>query len=296
MSSITKHGSKYRAQLCVKGIRDSKLLSTKREAELWAAMRTLELQEQVSGKAGKRKTLRDALNRFADEVSPTHKGHRWECIRLHALAQDKRLHPEKLIGSITTAQLNEWKTARLKEVSSATVLREIGLLSSVLTYARRDWGWLDVNPLSDVRRPKAAEHRQRLITWVETKRMLRQLDYSPSKRPQSFKQVTAYAFLFALRTGMRQGEILGIEWVNVRNTWVNLPDTKNGTARDVPLSRKAMRLLDRLRLYEKPFQIAPATLDATFRRARKDAGLTCSPHPFQGRIPPSVEGLRVCAV
>ncbi len=54
---------------------------------------------------------------------------------------------------------------------------------------------------------------------------------------------------------------------------VTLPVTKNGEARDVPLSPGAVRLLDRLRGLERPFPASAAVISTLFRRARDSAGL-----------------------
>ena len=42
-------------------------------------------------------------------------------------------------------------------------------------------------------------------------------------------------------------ELLGIEWQHVHLTrrLIHLPETKNGTSRDVPLSPKAIEILER---------------------------------------------------
>lgn len=58
-------------------------------------------------------------------------------------------------------------------------------------------------------------------------------------------QELAYAFLIALETAMRQGEILGLvaARVHLSARYVELDKTKNGDARKVPLSSRAVTLL-----------------------------------------------------
>ena len=90
MASIQRTGRGYRAQVYVGGWRDSKLFRLKREAEAWAFQREKELR---AGKAGGDKTLGDkilgdALKRYADEISPTHRGEQWETIRRAAFLAD----------------------------------------------------------------------------------------------------------------------------------------------------------------------------------------------------------------
>ncbi|EDW4369316.1 tyrosine-type recombinase/integrase, partial [Salmonella enterica subsp. diarizonae] len=59
----------------------------------------------------------------------------------------------------------------------------------------------------------------------------------------------------ALETGMRQGEILSLRWehIDLQYGVAHLPVTKNGSTRDVPLSRRARNLL-----HELPVQISGA--------------------------------------
>ena len=105
--------------------------------------------------------------------------------------------------------------------------------------------------------------------------ILRKLDHRPGRRPDSMKAITASVFLVALHTGMRAGEIVGLRWDRVHETWLRLPETKNGTARDVPIPMKARRIFRLARGLdtERPFPIQPRTLDTLFRRARDLSGL-----------------------
>lgn len=257
-------------------LRDSGTFRTKREADEWAVRRRAELKAQKNGNEGHKKTLRDAMRRYAEEVAPTHRGERWEQIRLAAFEGHDTLPITLPVGQITPQHLARWRQWRETKVGPASVRREMSLLGSVFTAARRDWHWIDASPLQDVRRPAAPPHSERTITKAEIKVMLRELGYRWGRRPASVKQVVAYTLLLALRTGMRAGELTGMSWENVHDSWVRLPLTKNGSARDVPLSIKARRLMACLDGYddERPLPITVQVLDATFRRARTNAGLS----------------------
>lgn len=105
--------------------------------------------------------------------------------------------------------------------------------------------------------------------------MLRTLGWEPRRRPTGMQALTGAAMLLALRTGMRAGELTGMQWEHVHGSWVRLPMTKNGSARDVPLSPKAQRLIEHLRGLdaERVLPLTTASLDALFRKARVRAGL-----------------------
>lgn len=56
-------------------------------------------------------------------------------------------------------------------------------------------------------------------------------------------------FLFAIETGMRLGEICNLDWSNIylRDYYLTIPISKNGDARDIPLSSRAIELLKRIK-------------------------------------------------
>jgi len=270
MSSIKPYGAGYRVQLYVKGQRDSRTFDTKKAAQLWSAQRTIDLQTIASGQEGALRTVQDAFDKFAGEVSPTHKGERWEVVRLAKLGRD---FPRLTIDKLTSTHIQQWRDRRLKEVGPASVLREMKLLNSVFEQARREWRWLAENPCTEVRKPSAPAHRNRVITRQEARLILRALDYP---RRDSARHSVAHAFLLAMRTGMRAGELAAMTWPDVRDGFVRLPKTKNGTARDVPLSAKAGRILGKMRGYhqESVFGVSAGSIDVHFRAARARAGLS----------------------
>jgi integrase len=260
----------YRVLVCVKDHRDSKTFPTKREAQTWAARRETELRLISNGQVNKLKTAADAMLRYSEEVSPTHKGERWEVVRLTKMARE---FPHVFLDKLMDDHVIEWRDKRLTEVGPASVLREMKLLSSVFEQCRRDWKWIEVNPCKDVRKPSAPAHRSRLINRQEIKTMLRELGYPRRDLP---RHAVAHAFLLALRTGMRQGELAAIRWEDVKAKELRLHDTKNGSVRDVPLPAKAVRIIGRMRGYDQysMFAIGSASIDTHFRNAKTRAGLT----------------------
>jgi integrase len=52
--------------------------------------------------------------------------------------------------------------------------------------------------------------------------------------PKTASARVGAAYLFAIETAMRAGEICSLEWIHVNEQHVHLPLTKNGYARDVP--------------------------------------------------------------
>ena len=272
MASIQQVASGWRVQISIKGQRDSQVFASKRDAQIWAARRETELRLVADGRADQVHTVHDLLRRYAREVSVGKRGERWEKIRLDAL--ERMLLNKKLID-FTPADLTAWRDRRLGEVSRGTVLREMSLLQGALEVARRDWGWLKINPLKDISKPVAPQHRNRTITWREIRAVARQLGWRPAK-VSSLSQSCALALFLSLRTGMRAGEICGARWEDIDGNILKLAMTKNGDRREVPLSAKALRLIGIARTIGTPTVVGvkKQTLDALFRRARTDAGLS----------------------
>lgn len=248
------------------------MFDTKREAVTWAAVRETELRDNRP--EGDKHTLRDALRRYAEEVSPGKRGERWEVVRLSAF--ERYLLPiTSPMSSVTSTDIALFRDSRATKVGPSSVSRELTLLSSVFEAARREWGWATFNPCHDVRKPRQPEHRNRTIHVREIRAMLRAMHYKRST-PTTKTQALAQCFLLALRTGMRAGELCALTWDDVHDDHVHLPITKNGTARDVPLSSRAVRIVKMMKGYsdEKVFGLHVRTLDTLFRRYRDQAGLS----------------------
>lgn len=273
MASILPHRGGYRVQVYVDGQRLSKVCATKREAAQWA----LEREAELGGKKLPDKTLRDALRRYADELDDEKGGARWERIRLTAFEREGIAG--RRLAALGPEDFTAWRDARLKmkayrretTVSSGTVAREMNLLRSVLEAARRDWRWIRANPMKDVRWPQTPKGRARRIAPDEREALEKALGVHDSLRADTATQRVGLAFLFALETAMRSGEILGLTWPNIHlaDQYVHIPKTKNGDARDVPLSKRAVEILRALPLGFGPaFQLDDAARDALWRKAR----------------------------
>lgn len=279
MPSITKTSTGYRAQVYVKGARDSKVFRTRREASAWGSARENELRAQANTEPADLHTLADAMRKYGEEVSPSKRGRRWEEVRIRALVADPSFPSNSALSTVTPEDLGRWRAHRLTQVTPGTVLRELGLLSAILEEARREWRWIAVNPVRDVRKPKAPDHREVLITRQQIRRMLRVMGYSPQLPIRTVAQATAVCFLVALRTGMRAGELCALAWEDIFEGYCKVRATRTGAGktgkRDVPLPPKAERLIESMRDYDPVlvFGLKSQSVDALFRKYRQRAGL-----------------------
>jgi len=268
MASFEKRSDgKWRAMVARKGVRKTKIFTSKQAAKDWAAR-----QEYLILNAEPEKstiTFSEVMRRYANEISPRKRGERWEVIRLKRLRRDDIAGIA--IGALTATDLAKWRDERLKEVSPGTVNREMTLLSGVLSVARKEWGLIDANPISDVRKPSRPPARDRIATKDE----LEALSISAGHDLTKATARAFHAFLFSVETAMRAGEVVGLEWscVDLVSRVAHLPMTKNGTARDVPLSSRAVELLEELPRTDPVFDLTSASLERLWRKLRDRAGV-----------------------
>ena len=288
MANYSKVKTGWRAQVAVLGVRESKTYSTKAEAIAWATARETEIRAGKATGIQAGKTVGDAFDRYEKEVSAKKRGHRFEALRLAAIGEwkpkdppfrDMRLRDIRLTDA-TSEVLGKWRDYRLNtdNVSGSTVNRELNLLSNVFTVAAKEWKWIATSPTTDVRRPKESEPRDRLYTDDEIERICLALgfDLGDEQEAETVSQRVAVAFLFAIETAMRAGEICGLLPRDVVGRVATLLETKNGTKRKVPLSSRAVELLELLPVPKENatvFGITTKSLDTLFRKAKTRAAI-----------------------
>lgn len=184
--------------------------------------------------------LRDALAQYQARVAILKKGYAQERYRIERM--QKAPLADKLVRSITSVDIASYRDDRLqainpktgKPLAASTVRLELALLSHLFELGQIEWGICDGNPVSKIRKPKLPPGRDRRMTPREERRIMRYCHVHPNPELGAI-------IVLALETAMRQGEILKLDWqhINLKARIARLPDTKNGTARDVPLSLKA---------------------------------------------------------
>lgn len=267
MATPKKFGDKYRIQIDVRGTRKSAVRDTKRECNDWAARETAALIAVTRGEFPKR-TMAEAVAEYLAKVSTKKEGTQFETYRLTAFMRDFPEIACKQLSQVTTADMAGWRDRRLEQVSPSTVLRELNIISNLFTVARKEWGWCGASPTSNLKAPRPGPARERLPTRSEVRRILRRLGYRTDERPTTKSAEVGFAFLLALHTGMRAGELLQLCPDTVQGNVAVVEHKmqyKTGKPRRVPLSEHAVRLLATF----KGFTVSAASLDALFRKATR---------------------------
>lgn len=271
MGSIRKRGSRWNAEVRLKGFYDSDTFGSFAEAKAWVTRTEADVDRIRQGRAPD-KTVADLLARYSAEVSVAKRGARWERLRLDLLARDRALSGVAL-ADLDSRVIADWRNRRLKQVAAGSVRREMTLLSHCFTVAVNEWRWLSSNPVSTVARPKAPPPRDRRITDAEIELVLHACGYDRDRPPQTILARCGAAFMFALETAMRAGEITNLRRADVRGAVAKVVKSKNGFPRDVPLSTEAQRILAQLPPSPALFDLQPRQLDANFRKAVKRTGI-----------------------
>jgi integrase len=128
---------------------------------------------------------------------------------------------QRSTGTEDKAQAQEYhgKTEKLKVAGKPTVNRYLALVRAILVRSRDEWEWIDKVP--KVKLFKKGPDRERSMTTDQAEGLLREL-------PAHQRDVV----LFALATGLRQSNVLGLEWSHVNlkaaHAWVGASQSKNG--------------------------------------------------------------------
>jgi len=145
---------------------------------------------------------------------------------------------ERPVKDVSGKLIAHFERRRVGQVSAFTVRNELTVLRHMLRLAKR-WGYLDQVP--DIQLPKKPDDRQRYLEQDELARLL--TASAKSKNPYLHAIVT-----LAVNTGMRKGEVLGLEWerINLSTSGITLYRTKSGKPRGVPINQAVYDALVRL--------------------------------------------------
>ena len=246
----------------------TKSFSSKTIAQKWARQVETKIDEGIYVDRAEldTTTLGNLIDRYMLEITPTKKSYKAERWRLILLKQHMGNMP---LSSIRNKHIAEYRDKRLSDGrANATVIKDINSLCHIYNVAIKDWGIpLTSNPAQLIRKPSAARGRDRRLKSGELERLLDALSLT-----WEIKSIV----LLAIETAMRRTEILSLLWSNIylEEKHLILPDTKNGEVRGVPLSSKAISILQSLsRSGDNVFTIKPDSVTRAFKRACNRANL-----------------------
>ena len=156
-----------------------------------------------------------------------------------------------------------------KKLAPATINKEVMCLRTMYNKAIQ-WGRLKENPTKTVQMFKVNNQLVRFLTQPEVESLLAVC------RPYMRDIVT-----FAINTGLRRGEILGLQWedVDLERNIIHVRNTKNGEDRKLPINSTVQALLQSLkkpsgRVFLTPGGRAVEDVDKGFKAALQKAKIT----------------------
>lgn len=248
----------------------SRTFRTQVDAEAWARKQESEIERGVwrDASAAESTTLVECLDRYISEwvprkSDPARERSHVNAVRLLPLARHSMA---RIRSSDIAAARDAWAS---DGHAPATIVRRLAVLSRVFNLARREWGMESLaNPVESVSKPRVANARNRRVTQEEIEALC-----------AATGSVELGVFIrLAVETAMRRGELCNLRWehVDLRACTAYLPHTKNGAARTVPLSTRAISALRALprRIDGRVFGLKPDSVSQAFDRACQRAGLS----------------------
>lgn len=278
MATIRKKGNfQYHVQIRKKGFPTvTKTFETKTEAEDWVAVKESEMVRglYVDSSEAERTTLGDLIDRFTKEFAPLHyreredkkESWRFQCAHL------KRELGKYSLAGVDQKIVKKYRDDRKKIVSGSTVRKELYMLSKLFGYAEKEEeiALPRGNPVLKIRMPADGKPRDRRLTadeWIKL-----------ASECRASRNIYLWSAVeFAIESSTRQGELLFVKWKNVdlvKGT-AFLEKTKNGPARTVPLSPRAIAILKGLprSISGDVIPVQRMTLYHVFKAAVKRAGI-----------------------
>lgn len=246
---ISKNGQvSYRARIELKGYKKlSATFSSKTKAKLWKQQTETAMREGRYFKTieARKHTLGNLIDRYIRDVLPS-KPKSFDKQK-NQLGWWKNQLGHKLLSDVISPLIIEYRdilssqtTYRKTKRSPATTVRYMAALSHAFTIAIQ-WGWVEENPMRKVSKPKEPRGRVRYLLPEERQKLLETCKQSPS--PYLYPIV-----VLALSTGMRQMEILTLNWkdIDLEKGTIILLETKNNERRCVPLTGYALTIVTEL--------------------------------------------------
>jgi len=141
-----------------------------------------------------------------------------------------------LLVEITPKVVTEFKLKRRADgVKPATINHELVVLKRMFNLACGEWEWLDQSRVGSVSLEVGVAKRDRWITAQEEDQIL-------ACCPDWLKEVV----VFALNTGMREGEIVDLSWkggVDLFRRTITVLRSKNDEKRTIPMNAKVCEML-----------------------------------------------------
>lgn len=244
---IRRHGAGWEVRIQHAGRRVSRTVATRSDAQYLEARLRQRVHDSRAGRTPSY-SLEEALARWLRDEYPRLKSkttHRSIVKMLLPFITGKSLHDVPAVAE-------EVKRVGLaNDLGPAPINRRLALLKRIAKLAYRRWKWLEHDLGAQIELLPGEVRRTEWVTPAEGKRLM------AAAAPQIRE-----AIRWALLTGLRRGEMLGLTPEHFRGRVIYLKDTKSGKPRSIPVADE----LDPMRF---PFGLHPTYLSKGFQDARR---------------------------
>jgi len=269
MASITRRNGSYRVRIYRKNHNPiCKSFSKESDAIQWLKVTQAQLelglyQEPVQRDKAPMTRFSDAAIHYMKTHSIHKKIVRSETCRLQILIKRWGDMPIEKVDKLAVLTLRDdlLKMGR----SGETINHYFNTISKLFQMLEGDWDIVIANPIRGIKRmPKPLGRTKRVSSKMEEHLLASCLELS--------MPLLSSIIQFAIQTGMRRGELMGLKWtdIDLPNRRAYLHTSKNGEPRQVPLTKRAIAVLQGLNKGDED-QVFPMTLNVLrnqYERAR----------------------------
>lgn len=246
----------------------------------WTWHQLVSLRDEMQGKADRNEPLEDEVSPTFGEWAEDWLGRArqrvksFQTVEIHVRRHLLPFFGQSTLPMIVVADVNRWIARQLEINRPGTVKRQFNTLRAILNDAVRA-GTIETNPCSNADPIRGLVARQRFLSAEELLLLLVEAANVAEWLPDFI--------LWAIHSGMRRAEILGLRWEDVRKlddgrVLASIETTKADQPRMIPCTRTMCEVLERQRGRmqegsEKVFPIALMTLRRKWEAARRSAGL-----------------------
>ncbi len=283
---VSKDGTiRWRVQVRLKGHPiQSTTFDKKSDAKKWADKIETEIREgrHFPTSHAKRHTVADVIDRYKREVlvhrpNATVEGQLewWKSELGHKVLADMTV--DVIASARATLLTKTFGKIQKKTVSRTTANRYVAALSGAFTLAVREWRWIEMNPIRNLKKLDEPSGRVRFLTDHELESLL-------TACTRSGNEYLYPIVILALSVGARKANIVGMTWkqVDLERGLLFFERTKTGHAHRVPLRGLALELVKKLHedrdnecpyVFPNPSGKKPIDIRSAWERARRLAKL-----------------------
>jgi integrase len=279
MATIRRHRLKWQAQVRLKGIKPiAKSFVKKSDAVSWARVveSRVTLGTYADPRVAENTLVKDLIDRYLEQPN---KRNRVDASLESRLGRLRVSLGAFSLSRLSVAHLSQFRDGRLEVVSSQTVIHELSLLRAILRTAATEWGIPFPLGIPTIRLPKAPRGRTRRLIDDEEQKLLSLCEEDP---------VLRNFISLAIETAMRRSELINLCWedIDLNSRVLSIHKTKNGIPRQIPLSDKAVKILQRQvddrvtkgghdnQGQSRVFNLTATAITHRFARLREKAGIT----------------------